>query len=43
MKQWTCREPVENSCYMNMDIQVTDGFDKFKECVLNAIQKEQDK
>ena len=28
---------------LNMDIQVTDGFDKFKECVLNAIQKEQDK
>ena len=28
---------------LNMDIQVTDGFEEFKECVLNAIKKEQDK
>ena len=28
---------------LNMDIQVTDGFEAFKECVLNAIKKEQDK
>ena len=28
---------------LNMDIQVTDGFEEFKECVLSAIKKEQDK
>ena len=28
---------------LNMDIQVTEGFEAFKECVLNAIKKEQDK
>ena len=28
---------------LNMDIQVTDGFEAFKECVINAIKKEQDK
>lgn len=28
---------------LNMDIQITDGFEEFKECVMNAIQKEQDK
>jgi len=28
---------------LNMDIQVTDGFDKFRECVVNAIKKEKDK
>lgn len=28
---------------LNMDIQVTDGFEEFKECVLKAIKKEQDK
>ena len=28
---------------LNMDIQVTEGFDKFKECVIKAIQKEKDK
>ena len=28
---------------LNMDIQVTDGFEEFKECVMNAIKKEQDK
>lgn len=28
---------------LNMDIQITDGMEKFKECVMNAIKKEQDK
>ncbi len=28
---------------LNMDIQITDGFDKFRECVVNAIKKEKDK
>ncbi len=28
---------------LNMDIQVTEGYDKFKECILHAIQKEHDK
>ncbi len=28
---------------LNMDIQVTEGYDQFKECILHAIQKEHDK
>lgn len=28
---------------LNMDIQITEGMDKFKECVMKAIKKEQDK